>query len=213
LAARSAGATADLLSGARPGAVGWKLPGSTLAKWVGVGLFAGLGTAITLATVVGRKGETAPTTPAVAQAVVSHAMAKPETEPEAPALAVPASSPSTRPQAASSRRTPNPAVERGGITEELAILERARSALAAGDTTRAAQLLGEHSRLKERALIPEAQLLAVELAWARGDRSGAGALASAFVQQHPRSPHARRARSLLAAAAGQSESGPTMSGH
>ena len=84
-----------------------------------------------------------------------------------------------------------------GIELEVTLLEQARAALAAGDTARSADLLDQHRRLADRLLAPEAELLAIELAFIRGDRRQAAAAARAFLRANPRSPHAQRARSLL----------------
>lgn len=85
------------------------------------------------------------------------------------------------------------------ITEEIAIVSRARQALRAGDVAAASSALDAHDRqFPHGALGEESMVLRVEITHtsdpARGKRLG-----RAFLAKHPESPHAARVRALVGA--------------
>ena len=73
--------------------------------------------------------------------------------------------------------------------------KRLCEALERGDTKEALAALEEHDTAFESgALGEEAELLRLEALLARGQTDAAASLARAFLQAHPKSPHADRAR-------------------
>ena len=88
--------------------------------------------------------------------------------------------------------------ERDRLREELALLERARRALAEGRAGEARALLGRHrEQFQSAALTEEADVLRIEVALAQGESDLGEQAARDFLQAHPSSPHAPRVRSLL----------------
>jgi hypothetical protein len=85
------------------------------------------------------------------------------------------------------------------IAEEIANLERARRALAAGDAGKALQELDAYERnARVRALGTEAAVLRVEALLQAGRRESAVALARRLLAAQPNGPHAARLRSITA---------------
>lgn len=88
------------------------------------------------------------------------------------------------------------------LAAEVALLDRARGHLRAGALTAAADALAEHELAFPRAALPaEADVLRIDLLVRRGEVAAARALAAEFLQRHPASPLARRARELTSAPA------------
>jgi hypothetical protein len=84
-----------------------------------------------------------------------------------------------------------------GLADEVAALDRARR-LAAGDPDRALALLDEYDRRFPRGdLAPEALVLRIEALVRGGERARAETLARSYLQSHPRSPHAKRIRTIV----------------
>jgi hypothetical protein len=116
---------------------------------------------------------------------------------EAPVAGAP-----TGASAEAARRRASIEAPRATLTEEIALLDRAREAVARGSASSALAALDEHDRtFPGAALGPEATVLRVEALSLRGDRPAAVRLGRAFLAAHPESPHASRLRSLLGAAA------------
>jgi hypothetical protein len=85
-----------------------------------------------------------------------------------------------------------------GLGEQVAALDRARNALASGDTTRGIRLLDEYqARFPKGILAQEATVLRIEALLAGGNRPAAADIASQFLASNPTSPHAARIRRLL----------------
>ncbi|HVU03804.1 MAG TPA: hypothetical protein VHE30_18725 [Polyangiaceae bacterium] len=190
-----------------------------VAKWLGTGAAVGAVTAacIATATTPGLFSEKA--APAAASAAPSIA-ARPapavvrerreEAEPVAPAATAP-EAPLATPEARATRatetetaeRAPDPATSPGGpaasnVVAEVASLDRARAALAAGDARTALARLSEHARrFPGGALEPEAVVLRVRALRETGDVTGATALAKSFLAAHPDSSQAARLRALV----------------
>ena len=91
------------------------------------------------------------------------------------------------------------ATTRSTVPAELALLDRARVAMDAGDTGRALSLLDGYARRFPRGhMTPEATVLRIEALVQAGDEAGATRLARAFLEGAPDTPYAARFRSLLA---------------
>ena len=81
---------------------------------------------------------------------------------------------------------------------EVTALDRARSALGAGDATRALELLGQYEQaFPKGALRPEATYLRIQALSKSGQRDAARELAARFLAKHPSSPHAAQLQALL----------------
>ncbi|MCL2448061.1 MAG: hypothetical protein FWD17_03845 [Polyangiaceae bacterium] len=86
------------------------------------------------------------------------------------------------------------------LADELHLLERARTALAAGDARGALDALDAHElRFARGTLAPEAAVLRIEALAAHGDDAEATARADAFLAGDPEGVQARRVRSIRSA--------------
>jgi hypothetical protein len=186
---------------------------TALVKWIGFGLASGLlvVAAVGLAPSLG----SSPTKPAAIEASVKMATPTSTLTPPAPAdLSPPAvaeapSSLAEQPAPAEATSGKKPDAPRAHasaepqpspLTEEIASLDVAREALAAGNAARALQDLDQHDRDFPRALLGhEATVLRIEALTQRGDHASAARLGTAFLAAHPRSPHASHIRSLIGA--------------
>lgn len=91
------------------------------------------------------------------------------------------------------------AAANASLTAEVRLLDRARAALAAGDTVTAGRLLDAYaSNRPSSVLAQEAGLLRVKLLLARGQRSAAAELARQVIATHPESTHVDSLRRLAA---------------
>ena len=89
---------------------------------------------------------------------------------------------------------------------ELEAIDNARRALASGNPALASRLLDSYqARFPKPRLRAEATVLRVETLIARGDRAGAARLGRAFLTSNPKSPYARRVRSLIGDTAAASD--------
>lgn len=115
--------------------------------------------------------------------------------PSAPAPAPAPAQPAPAPVVAPER--PKPAPLLASLAEEIRVLDQARSALAAGDATRAGRLLDAYEQSRHGpTLTQEAALLRVRLLLARGQRRDAARLARRIIAEHPESAHAHSLRTL-----------------
>lgn len=81
-----------------------------------------------------------------------------------------------------------PAMTADELARERQLIEVARAALRGGDLQLAGKSLVEHGmRFPHGALVEEQRVLSIELAIAKGDRSGAATKAAAFRRDYPRS--------------------------
>ncbi|HKU37197.1 MAG TPA: hypothetical protein VJR89_03600 [Polyangiales bacterium] len=88
---------------------------------------------------------------------------------------------------------PVPARPARSLSEELALLDEARSALAASSAERAAKLLDQHARQFPRpGLGPESEALRIEVLVAQGQTQRASRLAQRFLDRYPAHPLAAR---------------------
>lgn len=83
------------------------------------------------------------------------------------------------------------------IQAQIALIDRARAAVAGGNPTGALTALDDYaSRFPNGVLGQEAAMLRIEALLARGDKSGAARVGKRFLEQHPRSALAPRVRAL-----------------
>lgn len=111
---------------------------------------------------------------------------------EAEAPREPASKPAvaSRPPPSSPPPSPSPPT----LEAELAVLDRAREELGAGQVDAALASLDRYDALRGVHLALEARVLRIQALAARGERARAAALARELVAEHPDSPLAERAR-------------------
>jgi hypothetical protein len=184
-----------------------------LAKWVGWGVVGGMGLAGAAAVVSGPAASVPP--PLVAarpSARPKLAVAPPTTTTSLPVAAdaataeVPAPEASltaaaTEPgvSAASARAaSPKPLEVGAPLAAEVAVVDSARAALAAGDDARGlAELARYEQQFSEARLLPEVLFLRMEASARLGRRGEARAAAARLVEGFPKSPHVSRARALL----------------
>jgi len=96
-------------------------------------------------------------------------------------------------------KRPAPAVSaKKTLSEETAVLDRAREKLDAGDPASALAILNAHDRdFKDGVLRPEATALRVAALAKSGDHAKARALGESFLATHPTGAAARRVRAVL----------------
>jgi hypothetical protein len=96
-------------------------------------------------------------------------------------------------------RRASAAVSAQGLSDEVAALERARRALTDENGATALKALSDYDRdFKQRTLGPEAEALRIEALMKSGNVAAGNAAAQAFLARHPKSPLAKRVRSLMA---------------
>ncbi len=168
---------------------------ATVSKWLGAGLLVGLGTTA-LVSEASAPFVAPRERPAPAAAVI---------ERTAPATESPVEHRGPPAARAAVTETAGPApvttvsAPRSTVAEEIAAIDGIRAALRVGDGPRAErQLAAYRARFAAGTLVPEADLLALEAVAARGDGAATSAAARAYLARHPQSPHAARARALLA---------------
>lgn len=114
-------------------------------------------------------------------------------KPMVPSAGMTPSAPSDAPRASASA----PIGEENRLQAEGEALDRARSALRAGDPRRAEQLLDHaSSEFSGGMLVQEREALAIETLWALGKRDDARARARRFLTEFPSSPYAARVRTF-----------------
>ncbi len=190
--------------------------GAVLFKWLGIGALGGALTvgAVEYATVPATRAITtsvalAPPAPATARArrgsipaPVAVAAPDPTVAAPVPTVAAPlALAPKAEAPAVAPSRLPPPSASVQTLADEVQSLDRARTALASGDTRAALDALDAHDRgfaSKNASLAPEAAVLRIETLVQRGDDAAATAGATAFLAAYPDSPQARRVHSVLA---------------
>jgi hypothetical protein len=143
----------------------------------------------------------ASTTPAIAP------VASPVPEPTPISAPEPASAPALAPARALARARANPVpplatppAAGSSVRAELASLDQARAALAAGDAPRALSLLDAYRASFPRAsMTQEATVLRIEALARAGAAAAARRVGTAFLEAHPGTPYAARVRSLIGA--------------
>ncbi|WP_438027232.1 hypothetical protein [Sorangium sp. So ce233] len=115
-----------------------------------------------------------------------------------PAPAAAASPP--RPKGAASRARSAPVAPADALGEQVAMIDRARHALGAGDAAGCLAALDAHdARFPRSAMGEEATVLRIEALIRLGDRARAADLGQRFLASRPTSPHAAGVRALLGA--------------
>ncbi|HVY26171.1 MAG TPA: hypothetical protein VHB79_06445 [Polyangiaceae bacterium] len=117
-----------------------------------------------------------------------------------PEAATPPPSPAAIPRERGTTPQPHTSSSSGapGIQEQIALIDRARSAVAAGQPAVAMAALDEYQRrFPGGVLTQEATLLRIETLLARGDKASAARLGQRFLQRYPRSAMAARVRALI----------------
>jgi hypothetical protein len=184
----------------------------SIVKWLGMGAASG----VVVAGIA--HGISSPTPQRVSDTVVASPAppaARAMSRPDAPrdrsrAVATPEAVPTNEPISPSRKHAVLPNVpresgddERGvPLAAEVALVDRARAALASGDPNRTLRELERYEALfPERRLEPEALYLRMEAHVAAGHDVMARETAERSVRLFPRSPHATRARQILEGAA------------
>ncbi len=177
--------TTAVTTGANASIKGWLAAAgggtlSALAIWTGVEIWSGSQPTESVAPPAALKAPAPLRTREVAPA--------PEAKPvEAPPVVEPPPAPALK-----------PAPEGASLTEEIARLEAARRALAAKDYGLALKTLDDYSRdIPRRKMGSEATVLRIETLSAKGDDAAARELGKSFLRAQPRSPYAKRVRSLI----------------
>ena len=97
-----------------------------------------------------------------------------------------------------------PTAPEGGLSAELALLDRARKALASGDAAGALAATRTHGRrFPHGALAPERESLAIAALCALGRRDAARSRAQRFLERHPTSPLAPAVRASCGGSKGE----------
>ncbi len=118
-----------------------------------------------------------------------------ESEPTVPEPAPTPRSAVVQPPSPSSATTPAPA--RDTLRDELALLDDARHAVSAHDAARAMSLIGQYQKeFPKGRLYPELTVIRVQALLLQGRRAEAESLARKFLAASPKSPSAKRLRSL-----------------
>jgi TolA-binding protein len=175
----------------------------TLVKWLAVGVAGG-----TLTATAARVMDLASTSSQKPAPSFVPPASRAEQEAAPPANETTLPFPRNAPLGTTERSTP-PADERNSLREELALLERARRALAAGRSDEARSVLKRHrEEFPSGVLVEEADVLRIEVLLARGETTLAEQAGRDFIDAHPASPHAPRVRDLLARAANDPKRSP-----
>jgi hypothetical protein len=172
----------------------------SVAKWLGIGVLsgavvAGVAHEVTAPAVAPRETVVNPT-PAPALPAPNVVVAKPKA-----VLAPPSEPPAESPKPVAAPRSPSESIdepERVPLAAEVALVDRARSTLGAGNPAGALQTLSAYeTAFPEPRLLPEVLFLRMEANVAAGNRAQAVKTAEDSVRRFPRSPHAARARELI----------------
>jgi hypothetical protein len=172
---------------------------AVVAKWVAVSALAGLGSA---GVWVARTHMSAREVDLSAPKAIETSVAP--NEAPSPAIAPAAEE---QPKVAPAAREPrNAGPTSPSLSNEVAALQVARTALAGHDPGAALAALDRYkSRYPAGRLAPEATVLRIEALVERGDRAQASALADRFEAANPKSPYADRIRSILGRSKGQAK--------
>ena len=163
-------------------------------KWIGIGVLTGVAV-IGAATMVAPRASPPRAAPSAAlvpnpiptaPAPASRPSPPPPERDPAPAPA-PSEEPAPAPKPAAGAPAAPPAAT--SLTYEVAALDRAREALAAGDAAGALRALDDHDRRFPGGMLgPEATVLRIEALALRGDRASAVRLGKAFLEGAPAEP-------------------------
>jgi hypothetical protein len=199
--------TGTAVAGATSGALG-RL---AVVKWIAATAIVGAAsvggyTAVKHARVTTNVGRAIEPQAVVARGNDSPAPSPPSSEEGATSTAAPVAAATPPPAAAQRHRASNPkaaspgktATDTSSLEGEVAALDRARAALAAGDPARTIDLLdGYEQAFPKGALRQEATYLRIQAFSKSGQRGAARDLAARLLADHPESPHASQLRQLL----------------
>ncbi|CAN95612.1 hypothetical protein predicted by Glimmer/Critica [Sorangium cellulosum So ce56] len=119
----------------------------------------------------------------------------------APPIPAPAAASPPRPKSAAPRAGSAPGAPSDALGEQVAMIDRARDALTAGDAAGCLAALDAHdSKFPRSAMGEEATVLRIEALIRLGDRARAAELGQRFLASRPTSAHASGVRALLGAA-------------
>jgi hypothetical protein len=175
---------------------------ASVAKWLGIGALGGVVVAGVAHQITPRAS--APLTPTAIVASPA-APARQAKEPKTPKLE-PVPTAATEPEPPKASEKPHALVrdqaehdERGvPLAAEVALVDRARAALASGSAGRALdELRAYESSFPEPRLLPEVLFLRMEAHLAAGNAARARETAEQSIRLFPRSPHAARAREVI----------------
>jgi hypothetical protein len=189
LAALGVGGSSLALAKSATAAVSvWSLKGWIVAGLIVGGSTAGVGLAVTQQETVATVEPThMPVTPAEVRSEPPAVVPRPAAEAEAAAPPEPAAEPATP------APLPKPRAARPTLTEELAAVDAASSALRAGDGAGAMRMLDEYARRVPRGRLRlEASVLRIEALAKTGQRAEAARRAKAFLKRYPNSVLAPR---------------------
>ncbi len=182
---------------------------ASITKWLGIGALGGV-------VVAGVAHEVTPRvmTPVAPVAIPAQPAVEVQSEtkkPESPKLA-PAPTPASEPEPAKVSEKPlalaheHKEQEQHGVplAAEVALVDRARAALASGSAQRALDELRTYeTAFPEPRLLPEVLFLRMEAHLAAGNAARARETAEQSVRLFPRSPHAARAREVIEGRSGE----------
>jgi len=160
-----------------------------------VALFLGLGRGLPPVSSSVTQQSTAAATAAPVSAVVGDAPARAPAPSAAPEVAAPsnaAPSPDAREVSAVGKRSAKPAAAENGadLSEQLRLIDAARSAVAAGNASAASAALSSYrTRFPRGPFGQEAAVLQIETLDLQGNHAQAASLAHSFLARHPNSPH------------------------
>jgi hypothetical protein len=217
-AAGSAKLSSAVSAGAGDGGAGLAAGGTAkavsaalLVKWIGIGVVGGVGLAGAAAVATAPRASKAPTHMAAsvaASAPLAVAAAAPVvTEPAPPSVVIDVPAPGATSVGApvahvsvSEPAAAAPVLEVGApLAAEVAFVDRARALLAAGQSEQGLALLRGYEReFPEARLLPEVLFLQLETCDRLGRTAEGRAAAQRLLDGFPKSPHASRARKLLA---------------
>ncbi len=212
-AASAAGAAGAAKAAGAAGASGSSalLSGGVL-KWLGIGVLFGVGTSVGVQAALNSDSQPAPTLAAKTAALpglaekAGAALREPKAAPIQPEeMVAPVPNAETSPAipappakaignpAARSPSNAAPAASSNTLKDELLVLERARGAVAQGNSAAANSAISEYrTRFPKGRLYPELTLVRIDLLAQSGRQAQARQLAARFLANHPQSPSAAR---------------------
>jgi len=150
----------------------------------------------------GRTERAPASAPAVAQFAANPPPALTSEAPSPAVEAAPQPPVAAKPPAKSAAGVTHPAPESGSdLSEQLRLIETARSAVASGDAATASRALSSYSSQFPRGTFAqEAAVLRIETVDLQGNHTQAAALARGFLARHPNSPHVGLVQGIAARA-------------
>ena len=207
-AASAAGAGGAGLGASVAGGAVQAVSATLLVKWIGIGVVGGMGLAGAAAVATSEAAPPASVSTKIVSrprvpAAPAHTMPKatpPIVVAEAPPATLEAAPVVAAPRASSGMTFPAPVLEVGApLAAEVAYVDRARAMVSAGQADQGLALLRSYERdFPGARLLPEVLFLRMETCDRLGRKTEAYAAAQRLLDGFPQSPHASRARKLLA---------------